>query len=59
MFNSNELEQISCALHTSRQLLLIDLEIETVEGKYRNRVLSDLRDVEQLMAKVNVMNGTF
>lgn len=59
MFNSNELDQISAALHTSIQLLLVDLEIETAEGKYRNRILSDLHDVEQLMIKVNVMNGTF
>ena len=59
MFNSKELDQISAALHTSIQLLLVDLEIETVEGKYRNRILSDLQDVEQLMIKVNVMNGTF
>jgi hypothetical protein len=59
MFNYKELDQISAALDTARQMLLVDLEIESVEGKYRNRVLSDLQEVEQLMAKVNVMSGTF
>jgi hypothetical protein len=59
MFNYKELDQISAALDTARQMLLVDLEIESVEGKYRNRVLSDLQEVQQLLAKVNVMSGTF
>jgi hypothetical protein len=56
MFNSQELELLSCSLLAMRDLCESDLLI-TEDEKFLSRVRTDISEIDTLMGKVRALEG--